>query len=506
MSSETSPHANYIFSDEEFEKESFDCAALVVAYQHVLPLENLKHELRSFLEAKKQQLYEVVNKDYKDFINVATKLEGTDVRISLIKAPMSTLRLDANAMYEALMSALFAIQSAVQARKSLNDRKQFLHLANSCLNKLETIERILHPPNSESLTVNNRRSNLLNTVTHGKRIDSKRDIFACSELERAACEVALVESTLGDFDLSLSRDDLSTEEQHKFRRLGGIKKDLLHKAKSVREKVLTRITERLTEMMHSGVTAAEDSRPEATTAGLFSQRSLVHLLRAAVHLDRGELCEGIVAEKVVIPMIRTHLIQGRVDGDGGRGSYSGIAAALDSLFKDIAFRLGNVIACCEREFCPAGWSMPVDVVVRGVCVVAMAQLESRCEDMFALAIADAFHACHAATELFLRRCTSLTGAAFSVSTYKRLRGHPAAIAFQSNWKLELYTQVRPYVQPKKVKLALTAFSIDPQPGDSDEGGGVLRCAELSACAIGDVPRRPRTDTGAELGLHSAARS
>lgn len=64
----------YIFSEEEFENTEFHAAAFVSKYRRVSSLESLREQLRGYSETLKQQLYSIINRDYKDFINIATKV------------------------------------------------------------------------------------------------------------------------------------------------------------------------------------------------------------------------------------------------------------------------------------------------------------------------------------------------------------------------------------------------------------------------------------------------
>lgn len=63
-----------IFTEEEFECSDFHAASFVAKYRRVSTLEALKEQLRGYSDTLKQQLYSIINRDYKDFINIATKV------------------------------------------------------------------------------------------------------------------------------------------------------------------------------------------------------------------------------------------------------------------------------------------------------------------------------------------------------------------------------------------------------------------------------------------------
>ena len=64
----------HIFSDSEFEDDKFHAASFVAKHRRVTSLDSLRDQLRTYCGALKQQLYSIINRDYKDFITIATKV------------------------------------------------------------------------------------------------------------------------------------------------------------------------------------------------------------------------------------------------------------------------------------------------------------------------------------------------------------------------------------------------------------------------------------------------
>ena len=64
----------YLFRDEDFESENFDPAAFVAKYHRVSSLESLREQLRNYSKSVQSQLYMIINRDYKDFIGISTKV------------------------------------------------------------------------------------------------------------------------------------------------------------------------------------------------------------------------------------------------------------------------------------------------------------------------------------------------------------------------------------------------------------------------------------------------
>lgn len=70
----TKGEQQYIFNEREFEGDDFHAASFVAKYRRVTSLESLRDQLRGYSSGLKDQLYDTINRDYKDFIDIATKV------------------------------------------------------------------------------------------------------------------------------------------------------------------------------------------------------------------------------------------------------------------------------------------------------------------------------------------------------------------------------------------------------------------------------------------------
>lgn len=84
--SSTAPQEGFfIFPESEFEGELFHTPSLITKYRKVVSLEALREQLLAYSGALKQQLYTIINRDYKDFITISTKVAMIIMVIVLIK-------------------------------------------------------------------------------------------------------------------------------------------------------------------------------------------------------------------------------------------------------------------------------------------------------------------------------------------------------------------------------------------------------------------------------------
>jgi hypothetical protein len=64
----------FLFRENEFEDDSFDDASFVAKYRRVITLESLREQLIAYNASVKKELYSIINRDYKDFITISTKV------------------------------------------------------------------------------------------------------------------------------------------------------------------------------------------------------------------------------------------------------------------------------------------------------------------------------------------------------------------------------------------------------------------------------------------------
>ena len=85
------PHEGFfIFPESEFEGELFHTPSLITKYRKVVSMEALREQLLAYSGALKQQLYTIINRDYKDFITISTKV----AMIIMVIVLMMTIMID----------------------------------------------------------------------------------------------------------------------------------------------------------------------------------------------------------------------------------------------------------------------------------------------------------------------------------------------------------------------------------------------------------------------------
>eukprot|EP01041_Mallomonas_annulata_P005055 gene5055-10123_t len=209
----------FLFREHEFEDDDFHPAAFVAKYRRITSLESLRDQLRQYSSSLKDQLYDIINRDYKDFITIATKLDGVDTRVDHLRKPLSDLRVDLLALHHGMVSSMQAIQDKLSNKIEITSRRKHLEASLACIEKLDIVEDIIgnvssiDPTTSTSTSyphkIRSKRRQLIRaaeaytsatstgTGTDLDTFPSVVDLLECSELERAA-------SSLSDAMVSLS--------------------------------------------------------------------------------------------------------------------------------------------------------------------------------------------------------------------------------------------------------------------------------------------------------------
>jgi hypothetical protein len=177
----------YIFRDAEFEDEKFHAANFVTQYRRVsYSLESLKEQLLLYSEALKQQLFVIINRDYKDFITITTKLDGVDTRLEFMKTPLIDLRTHLTSLHDAVLSSIQSMQDKMRLRVEVSNRRKMIENFLQCLDTIETTKSVLGGASVDTNTSSNN--------------GTKRD-----KLRRLVAKTAALDGSIWSSDLGIPR-------------------------------------------------------------------------------------------------------------------------------------------------------------------------------------------------------------------------------------------------------------------------------------------------------------
>lgn len=283
----------YLFSGTEFEDDAFRAASFVAKYRRVTSLESLKQQLRLYCEFLKKNLYEIINRDYKNFITISTKLDGVDLRIESLHRPLVDMRLDLSSLHDGLVSSMQAIQDKLNEREKVAVKKRIVHVCLSCIDKLDVAEAIIGSKYPNALgqvaqatsgivqSKRMKRRQLLSAISVSSHMGSggtsggastgaastahasvvsiaqSRDVFDCSEFERAGHALADVNHMI----TSLKGSSMSAQHAN-------LLKSLELRSGKLTEQLIGRIKARLSAMFTEAAASGSVSASSAAKVRL----------------------------------------------------------------------------------------------------------------------------------------------------------------------------------------------------------------------------------------------
>jgi hypothetical protein len=492
----------FLFTDEDFESSEFHAASFVAKYRRATSLDSLRSQLRLYCQSLKDQLYNIINRDYKDFITIATKLEGVDHRVEYLRKPLIELRMDLTLLHDTMVSNLHAISAKLRERREVSSRRKLLESSLACMTKLTNVEDVLnlkHNPSSSSSSSSPPPSSLTTArrtplsrrallqeaaraqpASHSTPSSSssspattaatsaaaeRLELHQCSELERAAMTLAEANQHLREEEhqqlnqlQQLSGSSKGKSSSHPPATVA-MRRTLELRAQNMRVALLARLhlccKVLLTSTSSTSTTTSktlEGGGGGGGGGGGMSEcrrRSLGHLLRGLVAMDSGAVMEDLLAELFVLPALKTVLTQGRVDGKSGRGSYSGLQECLSLIVRTTSEHVTDTLLLAEELFgCyyqqaqqDSAPPPPMDLVVNGIWVPVLNTLKKNYAGMFSSGMASVFHQCYHATHQFINELSGICGAKRKESIAARLQSHASFAEFKGLWKMDLYYQV-----------------------------------------------------------------
>ena len=527
----------FIFTLGEFEGTAFDASAFVAKYRRVATLDSLRSQLRQYSEAIKSQLFVIINRDYRDFITIATKLDGVDTRVDILRRPLLDLRLDLHSLHDGLVGSLRAIDSKLQRRNELHQRKAAVGTALRCAELLDVAEEALN--NNTEVVTNDRKEKA--RATQSEKISRRRqmlsvltsacssgsadmeyiglaassasafsgvgvDIARASELERSAfslrrAQVCLssLRQTSGQWAESSASDDATFS-------LASTCAELDRRARAVSESLAKTARGWLDELL------SVDSR-NTSASGVTNQRVLMHCLRALRAIDRTDVAQAAV-QAAVVPLARAQLSQGRVGGALGRGSFSGLSESLQGLVLQLKPLVESIVVAAE--FMAADEELEenenvsasnLDLLVRGVWSPVIRTILERFPDIVSLAIPETLHSCYSAITAFtVSLPVTLLGDQMSPKTVACMQSHPLVRELESRWGLDLYFTMRLNEIVRRVDSACddSSYAFTSTEKYTPEKTNVIRSPGQTSTAkeIGSVSNTGKGKGNGDYGAYS----
>jgi len=123
--------------------EEFDAAEFCDGLRQSMPWEHLQTNLKQHYNTISEELFEVINRDYNDFINLSSGLVGVDSAIEAVRQPVLQIRTDVSMARDAIQQHMNEVQSKLDAREALEERRNALLRLQEAAAKISNIEALV---------------------------------------------------------------------------------------------------------------------------------------------------------------------------------------------------------------------------------------------------------------------------------------------------------------------------------------------------------------------------
>lgn len=131
------------FKKDTFAKADFDSEAYIRDLRRFVAFDTLRAELRGHLGALKNELVELINRDYTDFVNLSTKLVDVDGAVLRMRMPLNELRARLVTVRESVHTSLAALQDGLKRRADASASREVLELLLDTSHVVSKVEKLL---------------------------------------------------------------------------------------------------------------------------------------------------------------------------------------------------------------------------------------------------------------------------------------------------------------------------------------------------------------------------
>ena len=115
----TEHRPRYAFDHHIFESSTFDCHKFINTVAHANGLEQVRTDLQDHLTTVQNNLLSLVHRDYADFVQLSSELEGVDVTLQDCQRPIVDLHRATKQLKDAAEFSLDTIRSGLRRHDEL---------------------------------------------------------------------------------------------------------------------------------------------------------------------------------------------------------------------------------------------------------------------------------------------------------------------------------------------------------------------------------------------------
>ncbi|CAK9782549.1 unnamed protein product [Cutaneotrichosporon oleaginosum] len=190
----------------------FDVDAFLLSRIHI-PLDELRGELRSYLAELREELVQLINDDYEEFISLGTGLRGETERLKGLERPLGLLRGEVETVRDVLKAHQDAVQAKLDERAALREEKALLDLLQRLFETLARAQALERSPDERSKVV----ARLAGEYTQLVYLRGKARAEGCKIADTVSPEIDALRGRLSHDLSSLLTTALETRDEAQMR-------------------------------------------------------------------------------------------------------------------------------------------------------------------------------------------------------------------------------------------------------------------------------------------------
>jgi len=136
------------FSKDVFTNEEFKVDVFVQDCKRRVALESVLNDLKEYSHSLDNELLELINKDYADFVNLSSNLVGIDKVLNELRKPLHNMKDEIVSIKGGLEESIRRIENKLLERRDLFDKRATLELFINVSISISKIEKLLLIPGS----------------------------------------------------------------------------------------------------------------------------------------------------------------------------------------------------------------------------------------------------------------------------------------------------------------------------------------------------------------------
>ena len=114
------------FDKDDFAHADFQVDEFIAKHRRAgIPLETLKEDLSLYLEVLETAMYDLINRDYQDFVSLSSNLVGLDTALEDLSNPLNILKQDVSSIQNKMRETLQVGKNNTFALSFLTTRSVF---------------------------------------------------------------------------------------------------------------------------------------------------------------------------------------------------------------------------------------------------------------------------------------------------------------------------------------------------------------------------------------------